>query len=269
MSTEIRTRGLAAWFLGALLAVVQPLAAPALADMINQITEAGVIRIAVPADLPPFGSVAAAGKLEGYDVDVARLLANDLGVKVELVPVTSYDRIPALLTLRADLVVANLGVNPDRARFIEFSSPYAPFHSGVYGAPDLVVKDTADLKDKKIAVTRRTIEDTELTKTAPQGAEIKRFDDNAATMSAFLSGQADLIATGNVVIAAMVKGNPARKIERKLIIKDSPSSIGVRRGEPELLHWVNVFIYYRKLSGDLDRLSREWLGEPLPTLPPL
>ena len=56
MSTENRTRGLAAWFLGALLAVVQPLSAPALAGMIDQITEAGVIRIAVPADLPPFGS---------------------------------------------------------------------------------------------------------------------------------------------------------------------------------------------------------------------
>ena len=101
MSTENRTRGLAAWFLGALLAVVQPLSAPALAAMIDQITEAGVIRIAVPADLPPFGSIAAAGKLEGYDVDVARLLAHDLGVKVELVPVKSFDRIPVLLTHRA------------------------------------------------------------------------------------------------------------------------------------------------------------------------
>jgi polar amino acid transport system substrate-binding protein len=43
----------------------------------------------------------------------------------------------------------------------------------------------------------------------------------------------------------------------------------VHRGEPELLNWVNVFIYYRKLNGDFDRLSRKWLGEPLRPMPPL
>jgi polar amino acid transport system substrate-binding protein len=269
MNTGFRARGLAAWLLGALLAVIHPLPKPALADMIDQITEAGVIRIAVPTDLAPFGSVTAEGKLEGYDIDVAHLLANDLGVKLELVPVTSFDRIPALLTLRADLVIANLGVNPERARSIAFSSPYAPFLSGVYGAPEVTVKSAADLKGKKIAVTRNTIEDVELSKIAPEGAEIMRFDDNEATMSAFLSGQADLVATGNVVIAVIAKKNPARKVENKLTIKESPSSIGARRSEPDLLHWVNVFVFYRKLSGDLDRLSRKWLGEPLPPLPPL
>ena len=268
MTNGTHARRLLPGFLVALIFILHWLPGPALADDLDRIIEAGLVKIAVPQDLPPFGSVQD-GQLKGYDVDVAKLLAADLGVRLELVPVTSVSRIPALLTERVDLVIANLGISPDRAKTVAFSSPYAPFFSGVFGAPDLAVKSPADLQGKKTAVTRDTIEDRELTKIAPQGAEIVHFDDNNATVSAFLSGKADLIATGNVVVATLLKQDPQRKIESKFRLKESPAGIGVRRGEPELLNWLNVFVFHKKLSGDLDRLSRQWFGEPLPSLPVL
>lgn len=258
---RIRLAGL----LGAFLSVLCWMPA-ALADDLDRIIETGLVRIAVPQDLPPFGSIRN-GQVEGYDVDIAKLVATDLGVRLQLVPVTSVNRIPALLTDRVDLVIANLGISPDRAKAIAFSTPYAPFFSSVFGAPELVVKGPADLRGKKTAVTRDTIEDRDLTTIAPQGAEIVRFDDNDATISAFLSGKADLIATGNVVAAALLKQHPQKTIEAKFRIKQSPAGIGLRRGAPELLNWVNVFVFQRKLNGDLDRLSRQWFGEPLPELP--
>lgn len=67
----------------------------------------------------------------------------------------------------------------------------------------------------------------------------------------------------------MAKNNPPKKIEVKFIIRESPASIGVRRGEVQLLYRVNVFVLHKKLNGDLDKLSRKWLGEPLPALPAL
>jgi len=258
---RIRLAGL----LGAFLSVLYWMPA-ALADDLDRIIETGLVRIAVPQDLPPFGSIRN-GQVEGYDVDIAKLVATELGVRLQLVPVTSVNRIPALLTDRVDLVIANLGISPDRAKTIAFSTPYAPFFSGVFGAPELVVKGPADLQGKKTAVTRDTIEDRDLTTIAPQGAEIVRFDDNDAAISAFLSGKADLIATGNVVAAALLKQHPQKTIEAKFRIKQSPPGIGLRRGASELLNWVNVFVFQRKLNGDLDRLSRQWFGEPLPELP--
>ena len=82
-------------------------AAPsAMADELEDIIQAGVIKIAVPADFPPFGSVGKAGEVEGYDVEVARLVARDLGVKLQLVPLTSPNRVPYLLTGKVDLVVS-------------------------------------------------------------------------------------------------------------------------------------------------------------------
>ncbi len=238
-------------------------------NALDDILTAGVVRIAVPQDFPPFGSMGADRRLEGYDVDVAGLIAKDLGVRLQLLPVKSTDRLSLLLAKRVDLVVASLGISPDRARAIAFSSPYAPFYSGVYGSAGVAVKSLADLAGKKVAVTRNTLEDIELAAAAPQGVEILRFADNEATIQAFLSGQAELIATGSVVAATMGKANPAKKIALKFTIRESPASIGVRRGEVQLLHWVNVFVLHKKLNGDLDKLSRKWFGEPLPPLPAL
>ena len=59
------------------------------ADMLANIQKAGVLRVAIPQDFPPFGSLGTDLKLQGYDIDMAALVAQELGVKVELVPVTS------------------------------------------------------------------------------------------------------------------------------------------------------------------------------------
>lgn len=244
-------------------------ARPPQLDALDAILAAGVISVAVPSDFPPFGAFGADKKLEGYDVDVANLIAKDLGVKVQLVPVASANRLSALLTKRVDLVVASLGVSPERAKAIAFSSPYAPFYSGVFGAVGVKVRSAADLAGKKVAVTKDTLEDQELSRIAPKGAEILRFEDNDRTIAAFLAGQTELIATGNVVASAIARKDPAKGIESKFVIRQSPASIGVRRGDAELLRWVNTFVYHKKLTGDLDRLSRKWFGEPLPPLPSL
>jgi polar amino acid transport system substrate-binding protein len=248
----------------ALAFVAAPPAAEA--DGLDDIIQAGVVKIAVPADFPPFGSVGQDKQLEGYDIDVARLLAKDLGVKLELVPVSSANRVAYLQVGKVDLVISSLGVNPERARAIGFSRAYAPFYSGVFGGPKVAVKSPADLGGKTIAVTKGTLEDQELAKIAPPTATIRQLDDNKATIAALLSGQVDLIATGNVVAAAVARENPG-KVERKFVIRNSPAHIGVRRDDLELTAWVNAFIYYKKLTGELDALARKWFGEPLPEFP--
>ena len=210
-----------------------------------------MVRIGVTSDLPPFGGRNEGGELEGYDIDVANLLARDLGVRAELVPLKSADRLASLLTHRVDLVVANLGVSPERAKSIAFSTPYAPFFSGVFGAPGVVADGPAALAGKRVAVARDSLEDKELAALAPQ-ANILRFDDNKAAMDAYLAGEADLIATGNLVVADLVRRDPGKQIERKFVIRESPASIGVPRGQPHLLNWVNVFVFHKKLTGELD-----------------
>ena len=236
---------------------------------LNDILSKGVVKIAVPEAFAPFGSVGSSGEHEGYDVDVAKLIAKDLGVKLELVPVVSKQRIPFLETGRVDLVISTMGANPKRAKSINFSSAYAPFYSGAFAASTVKVSKPADLDGLKVGVTGGTLEDLEITKTAPKGAKITRFGDNAATLSAFSSGQVQVLVAGNTAAAALAKNNPSMDIVRKFIIKESPCFIGIKKGNDDLLRWVNVFILHKKLGGDLNKLSKKWLGQDLPPLPSL
>ncbi|WP_028312761.1 transporter substrate-binding domain-containing protein [Derxia gummosa] len=240
------------------------IAAPASADALDDIARSGTLRVAVPQDFPPFGSVGLDMKPLGYDIDVATLIAKKLGARVELVPVTSTNRIPYLQTKKVDLVISSLGRNPDREKVIDFSDAYAPFFNGVFGPADLKVSKVEDLAGMTVGVTRGAVEDLELTKIAPASTAIKRYDDNNGTISAFLSGQVQAVATGNVVAAAISARNPPKKPETKFFIKNSPCYIGLNKDEPKLLAKVNAAIAEAKKDGSLNAIALKWLHAPLP-----
>ena len=107
---------------------------PAYADKFADILAKGTIRVVVFADVPPFSSTNVNRELEGFDVDLAKLLAKDLGVKLELVAATAANRIPYLLTDRADVNVAAMSVTSERAKQVMYSAPYADTSLAVYGA---------------------------------------------------------------------------------------------------------------------------------------
>lgn len=251
------------------LAAVAALAAglgalPAHADTLANSSKAGVLKVAVPQDFPPFGTVGPDLKPRGYDIDMATLIAHDLGVKVELIPVSSTNRIPYLTTGKADLVISSLGKNPDREKVIDFSSAYAPFFNGVFGPADVKLAKADELAGKVVGVTRGAVEDLELTKIAPPSTTIKRFEDNNSTISAYLTGQVQFIATGNVVAAAVNDMTKLRRLEPKFLIKSSPCYVGVNKGEAALLAKVDAIIAKAKADGRLNEISRRWLQAPLP-----
>ena len=250
--------------LAALAAFSLALPVVARADALADVKKAGVLKVAVPQDFPPFGTVGSDLKPQGYDIDMAELLAKELGVKVELVPVTSANRIPYLTTKKVDLVISSLGKSPDREKVIDFAAAYAPFFNGVFGPADQKVSKIEELAGKSLGVTRGAVEDLEISKVAPASATIKRYEDNNGTISAFLSGQVQLVATGNVVAAAILAKNPPKRPEVKFLIKDSPCYVGLNKGEPALLAAVNAAVAKAKKDGRLDAIAKKWLGAALP-----
>ena len=234
---------------------------------LDNIMKSKTIKIAVPTDYPPYGFVGPDMAPQGLDVETAKLIASKLGVKVELVPVTSANRIPYLQTRKADLVISTLGKNAEREKVIDFSSAYAPFFQAVYAAKNMSIKTFADMGGKSVAVTRGAMEDQELAKVAPTTLDYKRFEDNNATIAAFVAGQTQTIATSAAVAGDMMKRNPQLGVEYKLLLKDSPNFIGVAKGEDKLRTRVNDILAEAKKSGELDALSKKWLGRPAGDLP--
>ncbi len=241
-------------------------AVPAVADALDDIVARKTIRVAVPTDYPPFGSVGADMQPRGMDIDVANLIGEKLGVKVELVPVTAPNRVAYLQSGKTDLTISSLGKTEERAKVIDFSIAYSPFFDAVFGKKEPPVKDHADLSGQTIAVTRGSMQDKELQDLAPK-AVVQRFEDNNSTIAAFMSGQTGMFASGTPVAAAIKRRNPNLDLELKIVLANSPCYVGVVKGETRLLDKVNGIIREAKANGEIDRLSVKWLGAPAGELP--
>jgi polar amino acid transport system substrate-binding protein len=234
---------------------------------LDEVMKAKKITIAIPTDFPPYGFVGTDLKPQGLDIDMANYIAARLGVAIELTPVSSANRVPYLQTRKADLVISTLGKNAEREKVIDFTAAYSPFFQAIFAPKSMSIKSFADLAGKSVGVTRGAIEDQELTKLAPAGTDVKRFEDNNATVSSFVAGQVQLIATGASVAGNMMAKNPQLNTEYKLLLKDSPNFIGVGKGEDKLRLKVNEIIAAGKKSGDLDKMAMKWLGRPAGDLP--
>ena len=116
-------------------------------------------------------------------------------------------------------------------------------------------------------MTRGTTNDTALSRMAPAGTAIVRFEDDATVTQALLSKQVDAVSIPSTMALDIIKTRGAGKIEVRFSYSLQPNSMAVRRGDFELHQWLNNFIYYVKLNGELDAIARKWSGAPLPALP--
>ncbi|HYG90273.1 MAG TPA: transporter substrate-binding domain-containing protein [Azospirillum sp.] len=250
---------------GVLVAAAFGLAAPSQAQTVDEIKSKGKVTIGMLVDFPPFGITNAQNEPDGYDADVAKLLAKHMGVPVEIVPVTGPNRIPYLLTNKVDLLVASLGITEERAKQVQFSQPYAAIEIGVLAPQKTAIKDAADLSGKRVGVARASTQDQSLTAVAPKDARIMRFDDDASAVQAMLSGQVDALGISNVVAQQIKKMAPQANFEMKFVLKSQVQGIAMRQGQEALLKWVNDFLATVKGNGELNAIHQKWLGTDLPS----
>jgi len=250
----------------AIAAVSLALAVPVCAQTtMNSIKSKGEITIGVQVDIPPYGGTNDKNEPAGYDVDVARLLAKEWGVKLNLMVVTGPNRIPFLLTNKLDMVIASLSITPERAKQVQFSTPYSASTIVVYGNKKIKISSMGDLKGKKIGVPRGTPADIQLSKEAPEGSEIRRFDDEASNWQALLSGQVDAIGCATAVIPDIDKRSPG-SFDTKFLLKEFPMAIGLRFGDGELLKSTNDFVAKYLKNGELNTAYKKWIGINLPEM---
>lgn len=236
------------------------------ADTLSDIKQRKKVLIAIDLGAPPFGMTDAKLQPQGSDVDVARLLAKDLGVELEIVQVTGPNRIPFLMTNKADMVISSFSITAERAKVIAYTNPYGASQFVIAGPKQVAIKGMDDLVGKRIGLVRGNMQDTLLTPLAPKGTSLVRFDDDATVTAALMSGQVDALCTPNSLAAAIGKQNPEKKIESKFAIKVIPYAIGLRQNEPELMKWLNTWIAANLANGRLADSYQRWVGSPLPDL---
>lgn len=247
---------------GVLALGMSALCLPALAELAD-IKASGTLRVGIDLGAPFYGFVDDKMQPTGSDVDAARLLAKDLGLKLEIVNTTNSARIPNLLSNKVDLIISSLSITPERAKVVDFSIPYGAIQAAVGAPKSLKITGVADLAGKTVAVTRGGPQDKMISERAPQ-AKVVRFDDEAASITAAATGQTDIVAITPPIIAAIAKRSPAREFEVKFILHSYQLAVAMRKDQPQLMAAVNGWIKTNLANGKLNEIHLKYAGVPIP-----
>ncbi|NYT38247.1 transporter substrate-binding domain-containing protein [Allopusillimonas soli] len=231
-------------------------------DALDRIKDAGTIRVAVAMGVPMFSYANANMQPEGSDIDTAKLLAKDLGVKLQLVEITNAARVPTIQTGKADIAVANLSITPQRQKVIDFSIPYASLQTIVAAPKDVKIKDYADLKDVTIGVTRATVNDADISKNASD-ANIRRFEDDATLVTAAVTGQVQAISSQWPNVAEVNKKLTDKPYETKFVQHEFMLGIALPKNNPKLQAWLNDWIKANLANGKLNGIYKKYHGSDL------
>ncbi|HEX3350206.1 MAG TPA: transporter substrate-binding domain-containing protein [Acetobacteraceae bacterium] len=231
-----------------------------------EIKARGKLVVGVMVDVPPYAILNEDNKPDGYDADIAKLLAKRMGVPLDMVVVTGPNRIPYLLTGKVDMLVAVLGIIPERSKLVLFSEPYSGFSQFVWAPKSAKVTGPADLKGMTIGVPRANTADISLSKIVPPGTNILRFDDDASVRQALAAGQVDVVTASTTSIPAMERLTGKGKYERKFDLNTQVEGVAVRPSATELLAWVNEAISAWKADRTIEKINDKWVGAPLPDL---
>jgi polar amino acid transport system substrate-binding protein len=245
------------------LAALAAFASVAQADTLSDIRARKKILIAVDIGVPPYGMTDANLKPTGSDVETAQLLAKELGVEMELVPVTGPNRVPFLLTGKADVVLASFSINEERKRVIDFSLPYGEVQVAIAAPASSGIKSFSDLTGKQVVVTRGTTADKALS-TGNKDAQITRYDDDATLITAVVAGQADIAATTPSIVKAINEKKPPKALEVRFVMQAFPYGIGLRKGEENLKGWLDSWVKKNMSNGKLNEIYRKYHGNALP-----
>ena len=241
-------------------------ALPAHANTLDTIKQRKKILIAVDIGAPPYGMLDSSAKQVGSDVEAAHLLAKDLGVELEIVPVNGPNRVPFLLSKKADIVMASFSITDERKKVINFSEPYGVVPVVIAGPTGVKIGGFGDLAGKSIAVTRGTTSDMELTRGVKDvgNVTIVRYEDDATTNTAVSTGQQDYLAAAPSVIPAVKKANPSRDIVNKFTMKAYPYGIGLRKDDAALKTWLDGWVKTNLKNGKLNAIYKKFHGTELP-----
>ena len=242
-------------------------ASAALADgfrTLDEIRESGKIVIGLFSDKKPFGYIDEYGEYQGYDVYLARRLAEDLGVELVPVSLDAPNRIEFLQSFKVDIVLANFTYTEDRATQVDFALPYMKVALGVVSPDSALITDVEQLNGKTLIVSKGTTAETFFEQNYPE-VKLAKYDSYTEAYIALLDGRGDALSTDNTEVLAWAIENPGFSVGIESLGSLDTINPAVSQGNETLLAWINEEIV--KLGeenffhADYEATLRETYGE--------
>ena len=238
-------------------------------DTLDVIKKKGVLVAGIKDSAPPFGFIdQKTREIIGYDVDFCKAIAKRLGVKLEIKAVTSATRMPQLIAGNVDLVAATMTITAERAKQLDFSYTY--FLTGQkFLTKKGSVKKLADLEGKKLGTAKGTTSEQNAKKALP-GATVLSFDDYPSAFLALQQGKVAAVTTDESMLAGLLGKAPNKEAFEipDIRISDEPYGLGMRKGDTNLVNFVNATLLEMEKSGEAAKIFVKWFGPntdtPLP-----
>lgn len=230
-------------------------------SMVEQALRRGTLRVGM-STFVPWAMHAKDGDLVGFEIDVARRVAKDMGVKVEFVPTKWSGIIPALLTGKFDIIIGGMGIRPDRNLKVNFTIPYDYSGMALVANRDLAGSfrhiEDFNAPDVTLAVRLGATSVAAAKKYMPK-ATLRQFDDESQAIQEVLNGRAQAFITSKPTPALL-----AAKYPEKLFLPvpgtftREPIGFALRKGDVDSLNFFNNWIRVVDAEGWLAERRHYW-----------
>ena len=244
----------------------------------HALQQRGRLVVGTKFDQPLFGLKNADGSLEGFDIEVAKLLAaglfgGDAGGRVQFVEAVSRERESLLVNGTVDIVVATYSITADRKRVVDCAGPYYIAGQDILVDRDeTAIRGVDDLNGRRVCAVQGSTSLETIRARAP-GADLSvTFDRYSLCAEALLAGRVDAVTTDNTILLGIVKEHPGRL---KLVndpFTVEPYGIGLKRGDTAFRSFLNERLEQIYASGEWERAFESTVGlagEPAPSPPPV
>jgi polar amino acid transport system substrate-binding protein len=232
---------------------------------LQSVIKNGVLRVSVLPDYPPFSVQNADGTLVGYEPDLAKALADAMGVKLELISVDGDSRQPTLASNRVDVSISSWTATDERAKVTGFTIPYVAAGSLPLFRKDNPLRSLDDLAGKKVSVARGSIDDTLVTKHFPK-AEVVRFETIADAIAALKSAKVDVVMEGDTTVKQEAAKDSSLAVLDIPPIRPQLIAMGVPQTDVVWKNYLDNFIRNFNSSGQNNDLYQKWFHSDLPSV---
>ena len=238
-------------------------------DTLDDVVDRGTLRCAVVLDFPPIGFYDENNEPAGFDVEYCRDLAASLGVEVQLIPATWSERLPLIVTRRADVVIGSTSDSLERAQTVGFSIPYAVFVSQAVVNKNSGIETFEDMRGKKVAAGVGTVQEQWFQQYADEWGDDFNYQGYQSENEVFLAvqqGRVDAGMTGN--IAAGPISQRYSNIELGPVLPFTPDyvSMAAPRKDVSWINYLNLFIQQQVRTGRYEELWGKFVGTEAPSL---
>jgi len=235
----------------------------AAADTVAEIIKRGELRVACQTQGPPMSFVDKKGERTGAVVEIARLMAKEMGVKVKFL---SYDwdgLIPALMAKKADILAADMAPTLKRSLKVSFTVGYYNVYAAFFAKKGSNYKSLADIDQPgvRVAVLLGSMGESDAKKLLKK-AEIKSYKGGGPMLiNAALGGKADLVFNDACSVVAQLADFPPNSMEAVPgKYSEVPICFAVRPEDAHLLRWANSFFYWIRSDGRLQGINDYWIN---------